>query len=270
MDTRDLFGADTPLVGMVHLPALPGAPSHELTRKELRDRVLEDAKALTTNGVDGVLVENYGDAPFYPDSVPKHVVAEMAAITRELRLTVDAPLGVNVLRNDAEAAVAVAAATGGVFIRVNVHTGSQVTDQGILEGAAHETLRLRDRLDTDVAVFADVNVKHATPVGTRERDAVVRDTIDRGLVDGLIVSGPETGEPADDEELLSVLDARDESTRDVPVFVGSGVTPDNAAELLDLADGAIVGTALKERGETANSVAPDRVRRLVETVRPTG
>lgn len=266
MDPRDLFEANTPLVGMVHLPALPGAPAYGGSRGDVRAAALADAHALIRNGIDGILVENFGDAPFYPESVPTHVVAEMTATARELALAVDVPLGVNVLRNDAEAALSVAAASGGSFIRVNVHTGTQVTDQGLLEGRAHETLRLRERLDADVTVFADIDVKHATALGTRERGAVARETIDRGLADGLIVSGPETGEPADDEELQTVLDARDEATRDVPVFVGSGVTPDNAPDLLDLADGAIVGTALKHGGTTTNRVDPDRVRELVETV----
>jgi membrane complex biogenesis BtpA family protein len=265
-----LFDASTPLVGMVHLPPLPGAPEYEGSRDELRARALADARTLAANGVDGVLVENFGDAPFYPDDVPKHVVAEMTAVARELALAVDVPLGVNVLRNDAEAALSVAAGAGGAFVRVNVHTGAQVTDQGLLSGNAHETLRLRERLDADVAVFADVDVKHASPLGRREQEAVARETIDRGLADGLVVSGPGTGEPADDEDLLAVLDARDEATRDVPVFVGSGVTPANAPELLDRADGAIVGTALKRDGRTTNRVDPDRVTALVEAVRSGG
>ncbi len=265
MSARALFDATTPLVGMVHLPPLPGAPGYDDSREELRSTALEDARTLEENGLDGVLVENYGDSPFYPDDVPKHVVAELAAVGRELALAVDVPLGVNVLRNDAEAALAVAAATGGSFIRVNVHTGTQVTDQGVLEGNAHETLRLRDRLDADVAVFADISVKHATPLGRRDIGAVATETVDRGLADALIVSGPATGEPADDDELLAVLDARDDATRDVPVFVGSGVSPDNAPQLLDYADGAIVGTALKEDGETTNPVDAERVQDLVET-----
>lgn len=267
MSPDDLFDASAPLIGMVHLSALPGAPEYGGDRNEIRTRALADARELTDGGLDGVLVENFGDAPFYPDDVPKAVVAEMTAVARELALATDAPLGVNVLRNDAEAALSVAAAAGGSFVRVNVHTGAQVTDQGLLEGRGHETLRLRDRLDADVAIFADIDVKHATSVGAREMGAVTAETIDRGLADGVVVSGPATGEPADDEELLAVLDARDEATRDVPVFVGSGVTPANASELLDLADGAIVGTALKHDGVTTNRVDPDRVRRLVDTAR---
>lgn len=266
MNARELFGTDTPIVGMVHLLALPGAPRYGGSREDVRAAALADTHALVENGLDGVLVENFGDAPFYPEEVPRHVVAELTATARELELAVDVPLGVNVLRNDAEAALAVAAAVGGSFVRVNVHTGTQVTDQGVLAGRAHETLRLRDRVDADVAVFADVDVKHATPLGSRERRAVVEETVDRGLADGLIVSGPTTGKPVDDEELRTVLDARDDATRDVPVFVGSGVTPANAPDVLDLADGAIVGTALKHEGTTTNRVDPERVRELVDAV----
>ena len=259
----DLFDSDTPLIGMVHLPPLPGAPGYGGSRDDLRATALADALALTDNGFDGILVENYGDAPFYPDDVPKHVVAELTATVRELSLAVDCPFGVNVLRNDAEAALAVAAATGGSFVRVNVHTGASVTDQGVLEGNAYETLRLRDRLDADVAVLSDVDVKHATSLGERDVHAVATETIDRGLADGLVVSGPATGEPAESEQLLTVLDARDDATRDVPVLLGSGVTADNARDLLELADGAMVGTAVKRDSETSNPVDPERVRSLV-------
>ncbi|MFC7073645.1 BtpA/SgcQ family protein [Halovenus rubra] len=262
-----LFDTNTPLVGMVHLPSLPGAPGYDGSREEIRAHALADARTLVANGFDSVLIENFGDAPFYPEDVPKHVVAEMTAITREIALAVDAPLGVNVLRNDAEAALAIAAGAGGSFIRVNVHTGAQVTDQGLLSGDAHKTLRLREQLDADVAILADIDVKHASPLGTRELAAVARETIDRGLADGLVVSGPETGKPADTEDLRTVLAARDEADRDVPVFLGSGVTLSNAATLLDRADGAIVGTALKHKEETEQRVDAERVTDMVDAVR---
>lgn len=191
----------------------------------------------------------------------------MTAIVRELGIGVECPYGVNVLRSDGAAALSVAAAGGGSFVRVNVHTGARVTDQGILEGRAHETLRLRDRLDADVDVLADVAVKHSGAVGERDVAAVAEETITRGLADGLVVSGPATGEPADAEELKTVLDRRDDVDHSVPVFVGSGVTPENAEALLDIADGLIVGTALKRNGATMAPVEPERVEAFVETVR---
>ena len=263
MNFEERFGTDSPLIGMVHLPALPGAPGYGGSREAIRAAALGDARALAEAGFDGLLVENFGDVPFYPDDVPKHVVAEMTAIARELDIAVDLPWGANVLRNDAGAALSVAAAAGGAFVRVNVHTGTADTDQGLLEGQAHRTLRLRERVDADVAVLADVAVKHAASPD-REVGVLAREAIDRGLADALVVSGPETGEAVASEQLQAVLEARDGATRDVPVLVGSGVTPDNAAVLLELADGAIVGTAVKRDGVTANRVDPERGRALVE------
>jgi membrane complex biogenesis BtpA family protein len=262
-----MFDIETPVIGMVHLPALPGAPEYDGSRKSIREAARTDARTLADSGFDAVLVENFGDAPFHPQSVPKHTVAEMTAIVREVDSVVDCPVGVNVLRNDAESALSIAAATGGSFVRVNVHTGVRATDQGWLEGSAHETVRLRERLDTDVTVFADIDVKHAASPVDRDIGALARETIERGLADGLIVSGPETGSAADTETLDRVVAARDECVPETPVLVGSGVTTDNAAELFAIADGAIVGTAVKKDGETTNRVAPDRASELVGAVR---
>ena len=266
MDTEDVFGTATPLVGMVHLSALPGAPGYDGDRQSMHERARADARTLTDAGFDAVLVENYGDVPYYPEDVPDHTVAELTAVVRTVREAVSCPVGVNVLRNDATAALSVAGAAGGAFLRVNVHTGVRATDQGLLSGRAHETLRLRERIDADVAVFADVAVKHSGSVADRDLGALAEETIDRGLADGLVVSGPATGTPADESRLEAVCRARDAASRDVPVLVGSGVTPENAADLLELADGAIVGTAVKEGGETANPVDAGRAERLVEQV----
>jgi membrane complex biogenesis BtpA family protein len=252
---------------MVHLPPLPGAPEYGGSRETIREAARTDAQTLAAAGFDAVLVENFGDAPFYPESVPTHTVAELAATTQAVDGAVELPVGVNVLRNDAEAALSVAAATGGAFIRVNVHAGVRATDQGWLEGQAHETMRLRERLDTDVSVFADIAVKHSAAPVDRDVGALTRETIERGLADGVIVSGPETGSAADADILDRVVTARNDCGADVPVLVGSGVRADNAASLLDTADGAIVGTALKRAGETTNRVDADRASAVVEATR---
>ncbi len=267
MDPRELFGTDSALVGMVHLPPLPGAPRYEGDRRVLRGRALADALSLVEGGFDGLLVENFGDAPFYPDDVPRHVVAELTAVVRELDIGIDRPVGVNVLRNDAEAAMSVAAAAGGSFVRVNCHAGAHVTDQGVVEGRAHETLRLRERIDADVAVLADLDVKHASDLGDTDLESTAVETVERGLADGLVVTGPATGAEAAVDDLLAVLDARDDHDLGVPVYVGSGVTPENVRDVLDLADGAIVGTALKQGGETTAPVSDERVEGLVDVAR---
>ena len=260
------FDASKPVVGMVHLPPLPGTPAFDGDRDAVRDRALEDARRLEAGGVDGIILENFGDAPFHPDDVPKHVVAEMTAIATALTDAVDVPVGINVLRNDADAALSIAAAVDAEFVRVNVHLGTAATDQGVLEGRAHETLRLRDRIDADVAILADVHVKHATPVGDRSIERAALEAVERGRADGVIVSGPGTGDETaleDVERVADALDATDAVDR-APVFVGSGVTSETAGDCLAAgADGVIVGTALKEGAETTNPVSHERVETLV-------
>ncbi|WP_394338930.1 BtpA/SgcQ family protein [Haloplanus aerogenes] len=251
---------------MVHLPALPGAPGYdgEEGREAIHAAARRDAERLDAGGVDALLVENFGDAPFYPDSVPRHVVADLTALVGTVRDATDRPVGVNVLRNDGPSAVAVAAATGAAFVRVNVHVGARVADQGMLEGHAHETMRLRERLDADVRVLADVDVKHSVPLGRERGEGMLGDAVERGLADGVVVSGAGTGDATEHETVREAVATRDDRGLDAPVFVGSGVTADTVGDALSVADGVIVGSALKAGGEVGNPVSVERVERLVE------
>ena len=246
------LGADRPIVGMIHLDALPGAPDFDGDRAGIREAMRRDARRLANGGVDAVMVENFGDAPFYADSVPKHTVASMAALVADLRNHLDLPVGVNVLRNDAEAAVSIAAATGASFVRVNVHTGTRAADQGIVTGRAAETVRLRDRLDADI------------DIAERPLSEEVADLLERGKADGIVASGAGTGRETDREHLEAVVEARDRIDANVPVFVGSGVTRGTVDDVLGVADGAIVGSDLKEGGEATAPVDEERVRKLVD------
>jgi len=240
---------------MVHLAPLPGAPQFEGDRSAVLDAARRDARRLAAGGVDAVMVENFGDAPFYPDDVPKHVVASVTRAVTAVREVVDCPVGVNVLRNDSLADLAVAQATGAEFVRANIHTGARVTDQGVIEGQAHEVMRERERLDADVSLLADHDVKHSAPLGTDSFVAEsMADGVERGLADATVVTGVGTGRGVD----LSDLEALD-----TPVFVGSGVTADTVGEIMSLADGVIVGTGLKRDGDVSNPVSEDRVETLV-------
>lgn len=261
------FGVDQPIVGMIHLDALPGAPECDGDRAAIREAMLRDANRLEAGGVDGLMVENFGDAPFYADDVPKHVVASMATLVADLRRAVDLPIGVNVLRNDAEAALSIAAAADASFVRVNVHTSARLTDQGIVTGKAAETVRLRDQLEADVAILADVDVKHSAPLAERPLPEAVAELVERGHADGVVASGAGTGHETDREHLEAVVAARDRFGSDAPVFVGSGVTRETIDETLEVADGVIVGTDLKEDGETTAPVDVDRVREVVAAAR---
>ena len=261
MNEQSFLFADNcskPLIGMLHLPPLPGSPDYSGDLRIIRDRVLADVQALTEGGVSGLMLENFGDTPFFPGSVPAYVVAHMTAIAQEVRHRCDLPLGINVLRNDACSALAVAHAVGARFIRVNVLCGTRVTDQGLIGAVAHELLRMRGMLDArEIQIFADVNVKHSAPVGPpRPLEQEVGDLIERGGADAVIVSGESTGAVAD----LAELEAVKAAAGDVPVLVGSGVNADNVTQLLKIADGVIVGTSLKKNGLAKNPVDPDRVK----------
>jgi len=258
MDLQATFGTDQPVVGMVHLQPLPGSPGFE-SREHVRERALADARALEAGGVDAVMVENYGDTPFHADDVPKHVVAEMTALTRAVADAVDLPVGVNVLRNDAAAGLAVTGAAAD-FFRVNVHVDVAVADQGVLEGSAAGTIRERERIDADAPLLADVHVKHAAQLAERPLSTAFDDAVERGLADAVVVSGPATGEAAAQSHLAEAGRLADE--REVPVFAGSGVTHDNVDTVLDHLDGAIVGTSLK-RGPTPDPVDEALVRELI-------
>jgi len=245
--------------GVVHLAALPGAPRFAGSFEAVLERAVSDARALVDGGVDALLVENFGDAPFFAGSVPPETVAAMArALGAVGEVSGHRPLGVNVLRNDARAALALCAAAGASFLRVNVHTGAMVTDQGLVEGRAAETLRERARLAPEALILADLHVKHATPLGSESIEEAALEAFERGGADALIVTGTRTGVPVDAKDLVRVK----ESLPRAPLLVGSGLTEANAAALLAHADGAIVGTWLERDGVSGNEVDPERVARL--------
>jgi uncharacterized protein len=244
------------LVGVIHLPPLPGSPRSSLTMRSLRSRTAEDALSLASAGFDAVLIENFGDAPFYRDAVPPETVAAMAVLAEVARGASGLPLGVNVLRNDAAAALAVAAATDARFIRVNILSGARVADQGIIQTDAARLLRMRRHLDaTHVSIIADVGVKHSSPLGACGDEAVAAEAVEvveRALADVVIVTGTRTGAEVDLGLLASVRGA----VRGHPVWLGSGVRADTAAQWAGLADGAIVGSALREGGLPGGPVDP--------------
>jgi membrane complex biogenesis BtpA family protein len=252
---------------MLHVPALPGSPMNEISADAIRQHVLKDAEALTTGGVDGMILENFGDVPFYSRRVPANTVAFMTAIALEVRRAFDIPLGINVLRNDAESALAIASAAGAQFIRVNIHSGARVTDQGLIEGMAHETIRYRKLLGSEVKIFADADVKHSSALGTHDLKDEVEELIGRACADAIVVTGRATGR----QTAISDLKAAKEAAGAVPVFAGSGVGVSDAAEVLKVADGLIVGTAFKFDGVISNAVDVERVRKFVASCRkPTG
>ncbi len=245
-----------PLIGMVHLKPLPGSYLYDGDLGGIVEAALRDAKTIEKAGFDAVMVENFGDVPF-PKYVDKTTVAAFTAVAKEIRDEISLPLGINVLRNDGIAAYSIAYAVKADFIRVNVLSGVAYTDQGVIEGIAHELARLRKLLPSRIKVFADVHVKHAVHFGDFEDS--LRDTVERGLADAVVVSGKATGKPVDIEKL-----ALAKRISPVPVLVGSGTTYEGLPELWEHADGFIVGTWIKRDGRVENEVSLERARKLVD------
>ena len=231
--------------------------------EEVLARASGDAAVLADGGLDGILVENYGDSPFFPDRVPPETVAALAVAVREIVRCTSLPVGVNVLRNDAHAALAVAAGAGARFVRVNVHTGSMFTDQGLIQGQAHRTLRQRRSLGLSLPILADIMVKHATPPPGLTLEAAARDSWFRGLGAGLILTGTETGRPV---ELETIQQLREALPTEAKLWVGSGATPETASGLSRAADGIIVGSSLQKGGLAGGGIDPSRVRTFMEAL----
>ena len=250
------------LIGVVHLQPLPGAPRWRGDMESVIEFAVNDARAYERGGAHAVFIENFGDVPFTKGSIAPETLAAMAAAGRAIRQAVDLPIGFNVLRNDARAALALCAVCDGAFIRVNVHTGAMLTDQGLIEGNAYETLRYRQRVCPGAQIFADVHVKHAVPLGNWSIEDTARDTVERGLADALIVSGAGTGlaaEIADVERVRRIAP----TTR---ILLGSGTTLANVRDFLPAADGFIVGSSLKLGGKLSNPIDPKRVAALARAI----
>ncbi len=263
MDLYQLFKTRSPIIGVVHLLPLPTSPRWGGNLKAVIDRAEQEAAALASGGVDGIIVENFFDAPFTKNQVDPAVVSAMTVVVQRIQNLVTQPIGLNVLRNDGKSALAIASCVGAQFIRVNVLTGVMATDQGLIEGEAHQLLRYRRELGSDVKIFADVLVKHARPLSSPNLTVAVKDTIERGLADAVILSGWATGSPPD----LQDLELASAAANGTPVFIGSGASLDNIATLMQAADGAIVSSSLKRQGKIEQPIDPNRVSQFVEAAR---
>jgi uncharacterized protein len=250
------------VIGVIHLPPLPGSPRPGPDRQALLDRALFDAEALAQGGAAGCVIENLGDAPFARDRVDPHVVAHMAVVASAVsqRFGGTLRIGINVLRNAALDALGVCSAVGADFIRVNVLSGAMVTDQGIIQGPARELMLYRRRLGLACHVAADVLVKHASPIGELSIEQAARDAYHRAGADMLIVTGAGTGLAADPAR----LEAARQAVPSAPLWLGSGLTPANAALYRPHCDAAIVGTWLHRDAQLHLPLQPDRVRRVVD------
>jgi uncharacterized protein len=262
-----IFGRDKDvLIGMVHLLPIPGSPNYRGGGIDaILDRARSDADAYAAAGFDGLIVENHGDIPFLkPERIGPETAAHMAVVADRLREGCSLPIGINVLANAALHALAIATASGAVFVRVNQWANAYVANEGLIEGAAAEALRYRAALQAPgVRVFADAHVKHGAHAIVEDRPIaeLVRD-VEFFSADAVIATGQRTGHAADVDYIRLFREATA-----LPLLVGSGVTPANAAQILSVANGVIVGSALKEEGVWWNPVDRDKARAFVSGIR---
>lgn len=256
---RRMFGAPRALIGVVHVQALPGTPTHRASVEAIAETAVAEARLYQEAGFHGIALENMHDRPYLKRAVGPEIVAGMTAVGREVRRAVTLPLGVQVLAGANREALAVAQAIGGSFVRVEGFVFAHVADEGVIESSAGELLRYRKAIGAEgVAVFADVKKKHSAHAITADVDLV--DTAHAAeffLADGLIVTGSSTGRPAEPAEVGAVSKACG-----LPVLVGSGITAKNLARYA-AADAYIVGSSVKEGGHWVNPLDPGALRALV-------
>ncbi|MEM6889423.1 MAG: BtpA/SgcQ family protein [Pseudomonadota bacterium] len=262
----NIFKIRQAIIGVVHCPAFPGTPRYDgRSVQDICEAALRDAAAYQAGGIDGLIVENHGDIPFLrPNDIGPETVAYMTAITQRVMLETGLPTGINLLANAPIPALAVAAASGSDFVRVNQWANAYVANEGLLDGDAARALRYRKQIAAEgVAVFADSHVKHGAHAITADRsiEELTRD-LEFFDADVVIATGHRTGDAVTDQELGTI-----ESATSLPVIVGSGVTEENVGRLLSRARGTIIGSSLKDGGVWWNPVDPARVKSFMDRVK---
>lgn len=246
-----------PLLGVVHLGALPSALRHQSMQAVLA-AALADAETFASAHFDGLVIENFGDAPFHrgtvDDPVRPDVPAAIAVAADRVQQRTGLPVAINCLRNDGIAALGVAAAVSAQWVRVNVLTGAYVTDQGIIAGESARLAAYRRQLRVETTLLADFMVKHAKPMVDFDLVTGARDLAERSGADGMVLSGSRTGQPVD----VALFDTVRAAVGAFPIWIGSGLDPDNAKDLWPRCDGAIVGTWCKQEGKSSNPVDAER------------
>ena len=262
---EDLFNVRKPIIGMVHLKPLPGAPHYKgESMDEIIEFALEDVRRLEEGGVDGLQIENAWDIPFpKPEDFSFETVAAMTAIGVEIAKASKLPLGVNCLANAVIPAIAIAKASKAKWVRSNQWVNAYVANEGIVEGASAKAMRYKANLfGDDIKIMADVHVKHGSHSIVADR-SLAEQTRDNEFFDAdiLIATGNRTGDETSLDELIGIKESAS-----LPVIIGSGMTVENAKKIMSIADGAIVGSFLKENGNWWERVDTERVKQFMDQV----
>jgi membrane complex biogenesis BtpA family protein len=247
------------IYGVIHLKGLPGSTSNIFSIDKIVKLAQNDIDTLTAGGIDGLIIENFGDAPFVKDNLSKRSLVSFATVVSNLDIDKKLDVGINVLRNDGISALSIAEATDADFVRINVLNNIMYTDQGIIEGKSYDISQFRNTLSKEIKVFADVFVKHATPPYGAKIENHAKELLERAGADVVIVSGDGTGEETNIEDLQRIRDI-------VPLgklAIGSGLNEDNIKKYVGISDIGIIGTDFKLDGILNNPVDLNRVKNLI-------
>lgn len=258
----DAFPHRQPLVAMIHVPALPGTPAYQNNWPAVLKKVRQEAELLADAGVDVLLIENMHDTPYAARLVGPEIVSSMTAVALSVKAVApQLPCGIQILAGANQAALAVALAADLQFIRAEGFVFGHLADEGWMNSDAAELLRYRRNIGAaHIAVFTDIKKKHSAHAATADVDlAETAKAAQFFRTDGLIVTGTATGSEAKPEDLAAVKKA----CPDLPLLVGSGITPDNVRQYLPFVDAFIVGSSLKKEGHWANELDPARVEKMV-------
>ena len=252
------------IIGMIHVDALPGTPRFNGSFSAIVAKAKAEARLYQEAGIDMLAIENMHDRPYLNQKVGPEVAAAMAVIGYEVKQATGLPCGVQILAGANLEALAVAQAAGLDFVRVEGFVFAHIADEGLITASAGELLRYRRQIGAEgVLVLTDIQKKHSAHAITADLDIVeLAHAAEFFLSNGVIVTGARTGAAADLKELQRVKEAVN-----IPVLVGSGVTIDNVAAYLALADALIVGSYFKKDGHWSQGVDFERVRSFMELVK---
>ncbi|RKX55609.1 MAG: membrane biogenesis protein [Thermotoga sp.] len=259
---ENLFKVKIPVIGVIHLSPLPGSPLYnDSSVEQISKQAVSEAKIMVENGINGLIVENFGDKLFLKKVGPE-VVSAMTYIAKEVKDNVDVPIGLCVLQSDAIAGIAISKTVGADFIRIPYYVETSIVDAGMMESIAAEALRYRKYLGVDVKFFADVHIKHSYPLAQRRIEYSAEDAYYRGLADAIIITGRKTGGETNPSDVIRVRNALPE----VPLVVGSGVSIENVDNYLPYVDAIIVVTSLNKGGKVEEVPDPDRITAFMKKI----
>lgn len=253
------------VIAMIHTLALPGSPYFEGNLKAVVLRAIEDLKIYEAAGVDAVILENMHDLPYAKPPLAKETVEAMLLIAKALRQHNDKIIiGIQLLEAADLQALEIAAKADLDFVRAECFVFAHVGPAGLIEGTAGPLLRLRKKLNAEhIKIFSDVKKRqhgHALTADLTFKDVLKQ--IEYFRADGIIITSNINGEaakPADFAEIKGMTK--------LPIFAGSGITPETINEYGENAAGFIVGSYFKVDNNWQSRLSPEKVKSLIDKIR---